>query len=119
MDAVPYEIKKADVDEVLAAYESTGGNEWPEERRQEARDHVMKHVLELDETIRSASEDPNDALGSSGDRMGRIESGPGERSPARQGMALAAIEDLLIRDGFIHVDAEEQRVFPAAARRGE
>lgn len=111
MDAVPYEISQEDVNQVLSAYEPTGGGDWPDKRRQEARDHVMKHVLELDETIRTASEDPSDAQATAGERMGGIASRPGERSPAREGMALAAIEDLLIRDGFIDVDADEDRVF--------
>ena len=37
MDAVPYEISQEDVDQVLSAYEPTGGGDWPDERRQEAR----------------------------------------------------------------------------------
>ena len=113
MDPVPYEIKHEDVDQVLDAYEPTGGGDWPEERREEARAHVMDNVLELDETIRSASEDPSDALGGAGDRMGAEADRPGDRAPAREEMALAAIEDLLIRDGFLDVDADEERVFPA------
>ena len=113
MDPVPYEIKEDDVDEVLDAYEPTGGGDWPEDRREEARAHVMENVLELNETVGSASEDPSDSLGAAGDRMGEESDRPGERSPARREMALAAIEDLLIRDGFIDVDADEERVFPA------
>lgn len=115
MEPVPYEIKEEDVDQVLDAYEPTGGGEWPEERREEARAYVMKNVLDLDDTVRSASEDPSDSLGAAGDRMGREADRPGDRAPARREMMLAAIEDLLIRDGFIDVEADEKRVFPATA----
>lgn len=113
MDAVPYEIKEEDIDEVLDAYEPTGGGDWPEERREEARAHVMENVLDVNETVRSASEDPSDALGAAGDRMGNVGDRPGDRAPARREMALAAIEDLLIRDGYLDVDSDEERVFPA------
>jgi hypothetical protein len=113
MDAVPYEIREEDIDEVLDAYDSTGGGAWSEDEREEARAHVMENVLDINETVRSASEDPSDALGAAGDRMGAESDRPGERAPARRGMALAAIEDLLIRDGYIDVDADEDRVFPA------
>jgi hypothetical protein len=113
MDAVPYEIREEDVDEVLSAYEPVGGGEWPDEQRQEAREHVMSNVLELVELVRSASEDPSDELGAAGDRAGDMGDDPGQRAPARRDMALAAIEDLLIRDGFLELDANEARVFPA------
>jgi hypothetical protein len=113
MDPVPYEITEQDVDQVLDAYEPTGGGAWSEEERASAREHVLQNVIELDDTVRSASEDPSDALGEAGDRMGDAADRPGDRAPARREMALAAIEDLLIRDGFIDVDADEERVFPA------
>jgi hypothetical protein len=113
MDAVPYEIREEDVDEVLSAYEPVGGGDWPDARRQAAREHVMSNVLELDDTVRSASEDPSDALGAAGDRAGSVADRPGERAPERRDMALAAIEDLLIRDGFLDLDADEPRAFPA------
>lgn len=114
MKPVPYEIREDDVDEVLNAYEPAGGGDWPEEARSQARSHVMRHVTEIDETVRSASEDPSDALGAAGDRMGDAADRPGDRAPARRGMALAAIEDLLIRDGFVTPGADEERVFPIA-----
>lgn len=113
MDAVPYEVRGEDVDEVLSAYEPVGGGEWPDEAREEARAHVMRSVLEIGETVRSASEDPSDGLGSAGDRAGDMGDRPGERAPERRDMALAAIEDLLIRDGFLELDEDDQRVFPA------
>lgn len=113
MEPVPYEIRDEDIDEVLDAYEPVGGGDWPEDRREEARAHVRENVLEINETVRSASEDPSDALGAAGDRAGDPGDRPGDRAPARRDMALAAIEDLLIRDGFIDLDEDESRTFPA------
>ena len=122
MDPVPYEIRPEDVDEVLSAYESVGGGEWPEERRADARDHVMRNVLELDEIIRSVPEDRRvrprlDTA--SADRTIEVGARPGDASPDRREMALAAIEDLLIRDGFIDATADEARVFPALGGRSD
>ena len=119
MDPVPYEIREAEIDEVLSAYESVGGGEYPEERRREARAHVMRHVLEIDEIVRAAPEerrlmprlDPTEA-----DRAQPVGIRPGDPSDARRELALAAIEDLLVRDGFIDAPADEARVFPAIPR---
>ena len=112
MDPVPYEIRDEDVDEVLSAYESVGGSEWTDERRREARDHVMRNVLDLGEIVRAAPEERR--------LVPRLEPGEelagssvGEASSARRELALAAIEDLLIRDGYIDIGANESRVFPA------
>jgi hypothetical protein len=112
MDPVPYEIREEDVDEVLAAYEPVGGGGWPEEVREEARQHVMTHIVELNDTIRTGAEGPGGSTGSAADRIRESGERPGEGSPERRDMALAALEDLLIRDGFIDLEAEESRAFP-------
>jgi hypothetical protein len=117
MDAVPYEIRDEDVDEVLDAYEPVGGGEWPEETRREARDHVMKNVLDVNETVRSAAEDPSESRGALSERAGPAGERPGDRATARRDMALAAIEDLLIRDGYLDIDADEPRTFPITGER--
>ncbi len=113
MEPVPYEIREDDIDEVLNAYEPTGGGDWPEERRKEARHHVMENLVDLDDTVRSAAEDESARVEGLPNRMGSVGDHPGDRAPARREMALAAIEDLLIRDGFIDIDVDEERVFPA------
>ncbi len=113
MEPVPYEIREEDVDEVLNAYEPMGGGDWPEDTRREARRHVMRSVVDLDEIVRSVPEDDPTVTEGLPGPAGAIAEHPGDAAPARREMALAAIEDLLIRDGFIELDPDETRVFPA------
>jgi hypothetical protein len=113
MDPVPYEIREEDIDEVLSAYEPVGGGAWPEEVRIGVREHVMLHLTELDEEIRTAPEEPFDAMVDDPYRAGSIRERPGDRAPDRRELALGAIEDLLIREGFIDLGRNEKRVFPA------
>ena len=114
MDPVPYEIREEDVDEVLSAYEGVGGGAFTDDERAEARRHIMRHVLDIDEIVRAAPEDrralPRDVP---------AESAPREESYPRRELALAAIEDLLIRDGYIDASEEEARVFPIISERGD
>lgn len=110
MDPVPYEIRREDVDEVLSAYEAVGGS-WTADDRRAAVDHVMRQVLDIDETVRTAPEERR--LMPRGSEPSGTR--PGEDSPRRD-LALAAIEDVLIRDGFIDVTDDEDRVFPVAER---
>jgi hypothetical protein len=119
MDPVPYEIREEDVDEVLNAYEPTGGGEWDEHARVEARRHVMRNVMDIDEIVRSAPEDRYGRGQAPPEPAGPVGGRPGDREPQRREMALAAIEDLLIRDGFIDISDEERRVFPATTERDD
>lgn len=112
MDPVPYEIREDDIDEVLSAYDPAGGGVWSDEERVSAREQVMRHVMELNEAVRTA---PEDEVGS--DRRTSSLAEPagaraGASSQARREMALAAIEDLLIREGVVDAPADERRVFP-------
>jgi hypothetical protein len=113
MDPVPYEVRPEDIDEVLGAHESVGGS-WTDEDRSAARDIVMKHVLDIDEAVRTAPEDRR--VVARGDRAQPESMRPGGESPARRDMALAAIEDLLIREGFIDIADDDERVFPVEER---
>ena len=110
MDPVPYEIQREDVDEVLSAYEAVGGS-WSPEEREAAVKHVMRHVLEIDETVRTAPGERR-LMPRGSEPAG---TGPGDDSPRRD-LALAVIEDVLIRDGFIDVSDTERRVFPVSER---
>ena len=110
MDPVPYEIREEDVDEVLSAHEATGGS-WSAEDRAAAVDIVMRNVIELNETVRTAPEERR-VMTRGTERAGSAGTRPGENSPERRDMALAAIEDLLIRESFLEVDSDDDRVFP-------
>jgi hypothetical protein len=110
MDPVPYEIRREDVDEVLSAYESVGGS-WSDEERAAAVQHVMRHVLEIDETVRTAPAERR--LMPRGSELSSNRAG--DDSPRRD-LALAVIEDVLIRDGFIDATDSEGRVFPVTER---
>jgi hypothetical protein len=115
MQPIPYEIRQDDIDEVLSAYESVGGGTYSEEDRTAARRHVMRHVIELNEAVQTAPEDRRSSSRENAEDEVRgrpITKGPGELPSARRDMALAAIEDLLIRDGFIDASPDERRVFP-------
>ena len=111
MEPIPYRVQIEDVDEVLSAYEAAGGGEWTEEERELARAHVLRNVLDIDDTVTVTPEDvrstQNTELRVLDANEEQLEDGP-----VRREAALAAIEDLLIRDGFITLSATEKRVFP-------
>lgn len=83
-EPVPYEIREDDVDEVLSAYDV------PDNMRADARRHIMQQVRAIDDVVRTAPENIGD----------------------RREVALAAIEDTLIRDGFLDATPDEPRVYP-------
>lgn len=107
MEAVPYEIREADIDEVLAAHGRDRA--LSDEERNAARDHVMRQVNDINDIVRSAAEQPARDARPDARRAHEIGDRPGETSPARRDAALAAIENVLIRDGFIEPDGD--RVF--------
>jgi hypothetical protein len=115
MQPIPYEIREDDVDEVLSAYESVGGGTYPEEVRKEARRHIMRHVLDINEEVHTVPEDRRVVARVDAEdepRSRPLTKGPGELPSSRREMALAAIEDLLIRDGYIDATPDEERIFP-------
>jgi hypothetical protein len=87
-EPIPYLLREEDVDEVLSAYAA------PDSVRAEAKQHVMRHVEEIDDAVRTAPEDADE----------------------RREFALAEIEDLLINDGFVDAAIDEPRIYPTAPR---
>jgi hypothetical protein len=67
--------------------------ETSEENREAARQHVMRNVLDIDDVVRTATD--------------------------RRETALAAIEEVLITDGFIDAGTDEPRVFPVVRDMGD
>ncbi|MGH7462118.1 MAG: hypothetical protein ACREMA_13995 [Longimicrobiales bacterium] len=111
MEPIPYRVREQDIDEVLSAYEAAGGGTWNAEERAEARAHVMRNVLDIDEVVATT---PEDQRGSQNTEL-RVQAVADELANSdsvRREAALAAIEDLLIRDGFITLSDREKRVFP-------
>lgn len=111
MDPVPYAIRPEDVDEVLSAYGAS------DDEREAARSYVMRHVLDLDEIVSTAPETPHNRGWLHRDELAPISNQPGDQSPDRREMAMAAIEDLLLREGFLELDVDEPRLFPISTRR--
>jgi hypothetical protein len=105
MEPVPYEIRAEDVDEVLSAYGT------PQGARAAARKHVLEQINEIDDIVRTAPELPTERALSTR-REGSVGERPGDQSYDRRELALAAIEDILIRDGFIEASPDEKRVYP-------
>jgi hypothetical protein len=111
MDPVPYRIRAEDVDEVLTAYETR------DDVREEAREYVFRQLVNLDDVVRTAPESLDAARrGAVGDIAGSSET-LGDFSPDRRELALASIEDELIRGGFVELQPGEARLFPIAFRR--
>ncbi len=112
MEPIPYEIRPDDIDEVLTAYTPAAG--WSDEERASLHDHVMSHVAELAAIIRTAPEGREErGLDTRTSAVAEpIGARPGDGSPARRELALAAIEDLLLDEGLVDARADEQRVFP-------
>lgn len=90
-DPIPYKISEEDVDEVLTAYAV------PDEDRDDARMHVMRRLLDIDEVVRTVPEDLSE----------------------RREMALAEIEDILITEGYIDAAADEPRIYPTPTGRSD
>ena len=106
MEPVPYRIRPEDVDEVLTAYET------PDNLRDQARAFVFRQLVEMDDTVRTAPES-RDAprMGSVGD-LPRSSETLGDFSADRRELALASIEDELLRGGFVELPPGESRLFP-------
>lgn len=110
MEPVPYEIREDDVDEVLGAYGASP------ETRDDAIRHVMQNVRDIGEIVRTAPETSAESPSLHRDRVEDIGTQAGEQSAARRELALAAIEDILIRDGFLEATSDA-RVYPVTGDR--
>ena len=109
MEPVPYQIRQEDIDEVLSAYDA------PDDLRSSAREHVLRQVTDIDFIVRTSPENPEAPLAELY-RAGQVGDEPGDQSYDRREIALAAIEDVLIRDGFIELTADESRIYPILGR---
>jgi hypothetical protein len=110
MDPVPYEVREEDVDEVLGAYGAGDGV------REEAVRHVMRRVRDISDMVATAPETSIDTPALHRNVVEPIGTRPGDQSADRRDFALAAIEDILINDGFIEA-ATEDRIYPISASR--
>jgi hypothetical protein len=108
MEPVPYEVREEDVDEVLGAYGADAAV------RDDAVKHVMQHVQDIDDIVRTAPETSMDPAALHRNVNEPISTHPGDQSADRRELALGAIEEILIRDGFVEASAES-RVFPPIA----
>jgi hypothetical protein len=109
-DPVPYQIRTEDIDEVLTAYDV------PDDVRPEAREHVMRHVLDIDAIVRTAPETASDRPALHREIVGSENDQLSAETSDRRELALAAIEDLLIADGFVEPDVGEERIYPSTGR---
>lgn len=105
-DPIPYHIREADIDEVLNAYGA------PAEVRAAARQHVLQQVQDIDEIVRTAPETEGDQQSIHRDVLGAADDRPGDRSSDRRELALAAIEDVLITEGYVEPENPEARLYP-------
>lgn len=108
MEPRPYQITNEDIDEVISAHESVDHNDFSEQELAVMRAHIMDNILEVDEVSSTAPE--TDFVATDQARIPSEDDGK-DPSFARKEAALAAIEDILIRDGYIVVDSDEERVF--------
>src|SRR5262245_18893318 len=111
MEPVPYRIRAEDVDEVLTAYGT------PEDVRTEAREHVLRQLVDINQAVRTAPETPDASLHGESIDFVRNNTHLRDMSPDRREAALASIEDVLLRDGFVALGPNETRLFPVGMKR--
>ena len=110
MEPVPYEVREEDVDEVLGAYGASA------DLRDEAVRHVMSRVRDISDMVATAPETSIDTPALHRNVVEPIATRPGDQSTDRRDFALAAIEDILITDGFLEA-ASDDRVYPISSTR--